>query len=185
MSAKCENCGKTAYPLESVNASGKTYHKGCFKCSVCSLTLNLKNFKLVEAKLYCGPHTPANKASGSAAMYSVSMKTALNAPKKDIQKGIHKADPKVAPAKSNDFAVNQVGDQSTENNPESSNIQYDQHHGDQSTENNPESSNIQYDQHHADQSTENNPESSNVQYEQYQADQSTEYNPEQQQQEYQ
>ena len=30
--AKCGVCGKTAYPLESVVALEKTYHKGCFKC---------------------------------------------------------------------------------------------------------------------------------------------------------
>ena len=30
--SKCDVCGKTAYPLESVNAIEKIYHKGCFKC---------------------------------------------------------------------------------------------------------------------------------------------------------
>lgn len=32
-SAKCGNCGKTAYPLESTTVGDKTYHKLCFKCA--------------------------------------------------------------------------------------------------------------------------------------------------------
>jgi cysteine/glycine-rich protein len=32
--SKCDICAKTAYPLESVNAIEKTYHKTCFKCTV-------------------------------------------------------------------------------------------------------------------------------------------------------
>jgi len=110
------------------------------------------------------------------------MKSALNAPKKGVHSGIHKADPKVAPTKSGDFTVNQVGDQSTENNPDGSTISYDQHSGDQSTENNPDGSTIAYDQHSADQSTENNPDGSSVTYEEQQPDQSTgEYQEEEQQ----
>jgi len=101
------------------------------------------------------------------------MKSALTAPKKDKALGVHKADSKVAPTHSGDFTVNQSGDQSTENNPEASNITYDQHTGDQSTENTPDSSNITYDQHTGDQSTENNPDASNVTYEQHNQDQST------------
>ena len=32
-SAKCAICNKTAYPLESLKAIEKTYHKICFKCT--------------------------------------------------------------------------------------------------------------------------------------------------------
>ncbi|GAM19805.1 hypothetical protein SAMD00019534_029800 [Acytostelium subglobosum LB1] len=77
---KCGICNKTAYPLESIVALEKTYHKGCFKCSVCNITLNVKNFKGLEGKLYCAVHTPTQKATAVAD--SVAMKTALNAPKK-------------------------------------------------------------------------------------------------------
>jgi len=174
-SAKCEICGKTAYPLESVTALEKTYHKFCFKCCVCSSTLNLKNFKGFEGKIYCLTHTPKVKAT--SVTDTVAMKHALNTPKKPIQQGIHKADPKVAPNKSKDFSVNVTGDQSTENAPESSSITYTAHHGDQSTENAPESSSISYDAHHGDQSTENAPESSAITYDAHHGDQSTENAP--------
>jgi len=151
--AKCEMCGKTAYPLESINALDKTFHKSCFKCTVCSMTLNVKNFKGYQGKIYCLTHTPKEK--NTAVVDSIALKHALNAPKKgEGSRGIHKADPKVAPAHSGDFTVNATGDQSTENNPESSGISYDAHHGDQSTESNPDPSGISYDSHPADQSTE-------------------------------
>eukprot|EP01114_Cavostelium_apophysatum_P009097 TRINITY_DN22171_c0_g1_i1.p1 TRINITY_DN22171_c0_g1~~TRINITY_DN22171_c0_g1_i1.p1 ORF type:complete len:182 (-),score=29.46 TRINITY_DN22171_c0_g1_i1:118-663(-) len=169
--AKCAACDKTAYPLESVTALDKTYHKACFKCDVCKCTLNLKNFKGFEGKIYCATHTP--KVKNTAVTDTVLMKSAMNAPKKDKALGVHKADARVAPQASGDFSVNQAGDQSTENNPESSGIEYEAHNADQSTENNPEESGIQYDQHTGDQSTENNPDESGIQYEQHNQDQST------------
>jgi len=175
---KCAACGKTAYPLESVTAIEKSFHKFCFKCSVCNTTLNLKNFKGFEGKIYCLTHTPKVKSS-SITTDTVAMKTATSAPKKNSEvRGIHKADPKVAPKKSGDFSVNAVGDQSTENAPEGSSITYDSHSADQSTENAPEGSSITYDSHSADQSTENAPEGSGISYESAPADQSTESNPE-------
>lgn len=152
MSSKCTACGKTAYPLESVTAQDKVYHKACFKCETCKTTLNLKNFKAFEGKIYCNTHTP--KVKGVVITETVAMKSALNAPKKDKQSGVHKADSRVAPQHSGDFSVNQVGDQSTENKPEASTITYDAHHGDQSTENQPESSGITYEAPNPDQSTE-------------------------------
>ena len=75
-------------------------------------------------------------------------KLILAAPKKSTVQGVHKADAKVAPAKSNDFSTNQVGDQSTENRPEDSHITYETHDANQSTENNPELSGITYDQNY-------------------------------------
>eukprot|EP01117_Protostelium_nocturnum_P013895 TRINITY_DN5232_c0_g2_i1.p1 TRINITY_DN5232_c0_g2~~TRINITY_DN5232_c0_g2_i1.p1 ORF type:complete len:184 (-),score=43.42 TRINITY_DN5232_c0_g2_i1:171-722(-) len=177
MSAKCAVCNKTAYPLESVVAIEKHFHKGCFKCAVCQCTLNLKNFKGFEGQVYCATHTPKVKG-GPIGTDAISVKSATSVPKKEVAQGVHKADPKVAPTASNDFSVNSVGDQSTENAPEGSGISYDSHNADQSTENNPEYSNVSYDAHNADQSTENNPEYSNVQYDSYNADQSTENAPE-------
>jgi len=169
----CAVCGKTAYPLESLTALEKSYHKFCFKCAICNTTLNLKNFKGFDGKIYCHTHTPKVKATAVAD--SVAIKHATNVPKKDLGAvGIHKADPRVKPQASADFTVNQSGDQSTENNPDGSNISYEAHSGDQSTENNPEGSSISYDQYSADQSTENQPDGSAIQYDQYNADQSTE-----------
>jgi len=154
-SKKCEICSKSAYPLEShtlnLTVGERTFHKACFKCSECQQTLNLKNYKAVDGKIFCQVHAP--KPKSTAITQTPTMQTALNAPKKESGvRGIHKADPKVAPKQSADFTVNQVGDQSTENNPESSSIAYEQHSADQSTENNPESSNVTYEQHEQDQS---------------------------------
>ncbi|KAM9983021.1 hypothetical protein ACTFIZ_010809 [Dictyostelium cf. discoideum] len=79
-SVKCGACAKTAYPLESIVANNNSYHKGCFKCSTCNATLNVKTFKSFEGKLYCPVHTP--KVSATAVTDSVALKNALNAPKK-------------------------------------------------------------------------------------------------------
>jgi len=84
-------CSKTAYPLESVTALDKSYHKACFKCTTCKQSLNLKNFKGYEGKIYCFTHTP--KPNATTVTDSVALKNALNAPKKTseglgvVQKG--------------------------------------------------------------------------------------------------
>jgi len=80
---KCAICNKTAYPLESVTALEKAYHKGCFKCSVCNATLNLKNFKGVDGKIFCATHTP--KPAATAVTDSIAVKQALAAPKKSAE----------------------------------------------------------------------------------------------------
>eukprot|EP01112_Ceratiomyxa_fruticulosa_P001495 TRINITY_DN1165_c0_g1_i1.p2 TRINITY_DN1165_c0_g1~~TRINITY_DN1165_c0_g1_i1.p2 ORF type:complete len:169 (-),score=53.03 TRINITY_DN1165_c0_g1_i1:172-678(-) len=88
---KCAVCNKTAYPLESVNALEKAYHKACFKCAVCGATLNLKNFKGYEGVIYCLTHTP--KPTHTQVTDSIAVKQALSAPKKtaeglgNVQKG--------------------------------------------------------------------------------------------------
>src|SRR3546814_7051026 len=65
-------------------------------------------FRSVDGKIFCAPHAP--KPKDTVITQTVSMQTALNAPKKGgAALGIHKADPKVAPKHSADFTVNQVG----------------------------------------------------------------------------
>ena len=83
--AKCEKCGKTAYPLESLQAMERTYHKGCFKCVVCKMNLNLKNFKGVDGQLYCNVHAPNVKATQVAD--DLHTQNALNAPKRNVSEG--------------------------------------------------------------------------------------------------
>ncbi|VDO48129.1 unnamed protein product [Onchocerca flexuosa] len=53
MSKKCarEECGKTVW------------HKGCFRCTVCSMVLNMKNYKGYDKMPYCEPHYPKTVAS--------------------------------------------------------------------------------------------------------------------------
>ncbi len=78
--AKCAICGKTAYPLESVNAIEKTYHKACFKCAVCRLQLTLTNFVGEDGKVYCKKHAPVAKAT--AVTDTVAIRQATHAPKR-------------------------------------------------------------------------------------------------------
>jgi len=83
--SKCAVCGKTAYPLESLTAIEKTYHKICFKCEVCGMSLSLKNYKGVGGKVYCFTHTPVERSSTGSD--SMATQTALKAPKK-VQEGL-------------------------------------------------------------------------------------------------
>ena len=92
---KCDICNKTVYPLEKISAAGTFFHKWCFKCAECNVTLNLQTFKAVGGKVYCFTHTPVDRASTSAD--SVSVQKAVNAPKKvaeglsQVQKGTGEA----------------------------------------------------------------------------------------------
>lgn len=72
---KCarEGCGKTVYPIEELKCLDKVFflinffliiinklefqiwHKQCFKCSVCGMTLSMKNYKGYDKKPYCDP----------------------------------------------------------------------------------------------------------------------------------
>jgi len=85
--AKCAACAKTAYPLESVTAADKVYHKLCFKCEECKSTLNIKSFKAFEGKTYCSVHVPVSR---STAIDSVTNQTALKAPKR-VAEGLGQA----------------------------------------------------------------------------------------------
>ncbi|RCN40001.1 LIM domain protein [Ancylostoma caninum] len=62
---KCarEECGKTVYPLEELKCLDKVWHKQCFKCTVCGMTLNMKNYKGYDKMPYCEPHYPKTVAS--------------------------------------------------------------------------------------------------------------------------
>jgi len=81
--AKCAICGKSAYPLESINAIEKVYHKSCFKCAVCHLQLTVTTFKGLEGQVYCTKHVP--KAKATAVVDTVAMKQATNAPKRQAE----------------------------------------------------------------------------------------------------
>ncbi|KAK6473122.1 LIM and SH3 domain protein 1-like [Huso huso] len=53
MNPSCGRCGKIVYPTEKVNCLDKFWHKACFHCEVCHMTLNMKNYKGYEKKPYC------------------------------------------------------------------------------------------------------------------------------------
>ncbi|KAJ3174510.1 hypothetical protein HDU87_007101 [Geranomyces variabilis] len=88
-SEKCGTCDKTVYATEKIEAAGKHYHKGCFKCSDpnCNIQLNLKTFQVQNNDIWCGKHVPVPKATAVAD--SVSVLHAKHAPKKATE-GLHK-----------------------------------------------------------------------------------------------
>ncbi|XP_063679546.1 LIM and SH3 domain protein 1-like isoform X5 [Bolinopsis microptera] len=58
MNPPCARCSKTVYPVEKLNCLDKYWHKGCFKCETCSLTLSLKTYKGYNKLPYCNVHYP-------------------------------------------------------------------------------------------------------------------------------
>jgi len=73
----CEKCGKSAFPIESVDIDGKKWHKSCFKCVQCSMTLTLSSFVKADGKLYCRRDVPkdAPGALRSSSVKKVSVST--------------------------------------------------------------------------------------------------------------
>merc|ERR1711991_136138 len=67
--SKCPVCEKTCYAAEEIKVSGTSYHKGCFRCSECSLQLSLRNYNQASKgskELWCDAHLP--KASYTSAV---------------------------------------------------------------------------------------------------------------------
>jgi hypothetical protein len=60
---KCAKCNKTVYPVEEVKCLDKLWHKACFKCNECGMTLNMKNYKGFDKMPYCNAHVPKAKAT--------------------------------------------------------------------------------------------------------------------------
>ncbi|XP_061661238.1 LIM zinc-binding domain-containing Nebulette-like [Syngnathoides biaculeatus] len=58
MNPQCARCGKIVYPTEKVSCLDKNWHKGCFHCEVCKMTLNMNNYKGYDKKPYCNAHYP-------------------------------------------------------------------------------------------------------------------------------
>ncbi|XP_023718089.1 LIM and SH3 domain protein Lasp isoform X3 [Cryptotermes secundus] len=66
MSKKCAKCEKTVYPIEELKCLDKIWHKQCFKCQVCNMTLNMRNYKGFNKQPYCEAHIPKAKATTMA-----------------------------------------------------------------------------------------------------------------------
>ncbi|XP_067824892.1 LIM and SH3 domain protein 1 [Heptranchias perlo] len=58
MNPPCARCKKIVYPTEKVNCLDKFWHKACFQCEICKMTLNMKNYKGYDKKPYCNAHYP-------------------------------------------------------------------------------------------------------------------------------
>lgn len=63
MNPPCARCKKTVYPTEKLNCLDKIWHKGCFKCDSCGMTLNMKSYKGYNKLPYCSAHYPTTKFS--------------------------------------------------------------------------------------------------------------------------
>ncbi|XP_023938116.2 LIM and SH3 domain protein Lasp isoform X2 [Bicyclus anynana] len=61
MNKTCARCEKTVYPTEELKCLDKTWHKGCFKCQECGMTLNMRTYKGYGKLPYCEAHVPKAK----------------------------------------------------------------------------------------------------------------------------
>eukprot|EP01027_Heterolobosea_sp_BB2_P013891 GEZU01019992.1.p1 GENE.GEZU01019992.1~~GEZU01019992.1.p1 ORF type:complete len:131 (-),score=25.36 GEZU01019992.1:73-465(-) len=63
MSSICCACSKTVYLKEKIHILNRDWHKSCFKCTTCNMTLNAKNFESYNKMPYCRAHMVKAKAS--------------------------------------------------------------------------------------------------------------------------
>jgi len=52
----CGGCEKRVYPMDLMSACDKSWHRGCFKCTHCKMTLNMKTFAAIAGDPYCKAH---------------------------------------------------------------------------------------------------------------------------------
>ncbi|XP_059609181.1 LIM and SH3 domain protein Lasp isoform X2 [Phlebotomus argentipes] len=63
MNKSCARCSKIVYPIEELKCLDKSWHKACFKCHECGMTLNMKTYKGFNKLPYCEAHIPKAKAT--------------------------------------------------------------------------------------------------------------------------
>ncbi|XP_045508215.1 LIM and SH3 domain protein Lasp isoform X2 [Colias croceus] len=66
MNKTCARCEKTVYPTEELNCLDKVWHKGCFKCQECGMTLNMRTYKGYGKQPYCEAHVVKTKPTAMA-----------------------------------------------------------------------------------------------------------------------
>lgn len=66
MNKICARCSKTVYTIEELKCLDKIWHKGCFKCQACGMTLNMRNYKGFDKQPYCEAHVPRVKPTTMA-----------------------------------------------------------------------------------------------------------------------
>ncbi|XP_013397523.1 pollen-specific protein SF3 [Lingula anatina] len=57
---KCTVCAKSVYAAERLEAGKKIFHKLCFKCAVCRMTLTVQNYHQSDGVLFCKKHFQEN-----------------------------------------------------------------------------------------------------------------------------
>lgn len=63
MSAQCAKCSRTVYKAEELKCLDKSWHRHCFKCTECGMTLTLKTYKGYNKQPYCNAHYPQLKGT--------------------------------------------------------------------------------------------------------------------------
>ncbi|XP_061555653.1 LIM and SH3 domain protein 1-like isoform X4 [Phycodurus eques] len=58
MNPLCGRCNLVVYPTEKINCLDKYWHTRCFRCEVCNMSLNMKNYKGFAKRPYCNAHYP-------------------------------------------------------------------------------------------------------------------------------
>jgi len=53
---KCHVCGKTVYPMDRFSVNDTLFHKRCFKCEKCQMSLGMGNYACLEGHFFCKPH---------------------------------------------------------------------------------------------------------------------------------
>ncbi|XP_078334954.1 LIM and SH3 domain protein F42H10.3-like isoform X2 [Crassostrea virginica] len=66
MNKQCAKCNKTVYPTEELKCLDKSWHKACFKCATCNMTLNMKTYKGYNKIPYCNVHYPTTSFTAVA-----------------------------------------------------------------------------------------------------------------------
>ncbi|XP_071082298.1 uncharacterized protein [Haliotis cracherodii] len=85
--SRCLVCDKTVYAMEKRGPikTDVLFHKACFRCAVCAMMLDLKNFchnpnDLADLNIYCKSHKPSEKF-GKLDAGALSITRALQAPR--------------------------------------------------------------------------------------------------------
>jgi len=66
MNPKCHRCSKTVFPVEKLSCLDKYWHKGCFNCETCHMTLSMKTYKGYQKLPYCNTHYPTTQFTAVA-----------------------------------------------------------------------------------------------------------------------
>lgn len=101
MSAPCAKCSKTVYKAEELKCLDKSWHKHCFKCTECGMTLTLKIYKGYSKQPYCNAPYPQLKGTTVATtpeqdrLRQLSTLNSMNAYQKDYRETMVGAPPAI------------------------------------------------------------------------------------------
>ncbi|CAH8540809.1 unnamed protein product [Dicrocoelium dendriticum] len=57
----CTQCKLVVYPLEQLKCLDQIWHRKCFRCQTCGMTLTMGNYRGYDKKPYCSAHYPQPK----------------------------------------------------------------------------------------------------------------------------